>query len=39
LLDSQFMTSHLATFNAKLISKAEYMALLRKALTISARFD
>lgn len=39
LLDSQFMTSHLATFNAKLISKAEYMALLRKALTINARFD
>ncbi|HEY9731461.1 MAG TPA: leucyl/phenylalanyl-tRNA--protein transferase [Drouetiella sp.] len=39
LLDSQFMTSHLATFNAKLISKAEYMALLRAALTIRAKFD
>jgi leucyl/phenylalanyl-tRNA--protein transferase len=39
LLDSQFMTSHLSTFNAKLISKAEYMALLRTALTIRAKFD
>lgn len=39
LLDSQFMTSHLSTFNAKLISKAEYMAMLRTALTIKAKFD
>ncbi len=39
LLDSQFMTSHLGTFNAKLISKAEYLAMLRKALTIPAKFD
>ncbi len=39
LLDSQFMTSHLSTFNAQLISKAEYLALLRKALPIQAKFD
>lgn len=39
LLDSQFMTSHLGTFNAQLISKAEYLAMLRKALTIPAKFD
>ncbi|HEY9677887.1 MAG TPA: leucyl/phenylalanyl-tRNA--protein transferase [Drouetiella sp.] len=38
LLDSQFMTSHLSTFNAKLISKAEYLAMLEKALTIDAAF-
>lgn len=38
LLDSQFMTSHLSTFNAKLISKAEYLAMLQKALTINATF-
>ncbi len=39
LLDSQFMTSHLSTFNARLISKAEYLAMLQRALTINAKFD
>ncbi len=38
LLDSQFMTTHLSTFNARLISRAEYMAMLRNALTIDASF-
>lgn len=38
VLDSQFLTSHLSIFGARTISRDEYLALLRKALTIDAKF-
>ena len=38
LLDTQFLTSHLATFGGIEIPKKEYHALLERALTVKARF-
>jgi leucyl/phenylalanyl-tRNA--protein transferase len=38
LLDSQFMTTHLATLGAKDISRDEYIRRLQKALTLSCKF-
>jgi len=38
LLDSQFMTDHLSTFGATNISREEYLARLRSALTVEATF-
>jgi leucyl/phenylalanyl-tRNA--protein transferase len=38
LLDSQFMTDHLSTFAATNISREEYLARLRSALTVDATF-
>ncbi len=39
LLDSQYMTDHLGTFNAKSISKTEYVARLNKALALNCKFN
>jgi leucyl/phenylalanyl-tRNA--protein transferase len=39
LLDCQYMTDHLRTFNARLISRDEYLIRLRKALELRCRFD
>ena len=38
LLDSQFMTPHLATFGAQNITREEYLARLNHALTLQCRF-
>ncbi|MCW5823609.1 MAG: leucyl/phenylalanyl-tRNA--protein transferase [Cyanobacteria bacterium TGS_CYA1] len=38
LLDSQYMTSHLSTFNAISISRAEYLIRLEQALKLSPEF-
>jgi leucyl/phenylalanyl-tRNA--protein transferase len=38
LLDAQFMTAHLRRFGAVEISRAEYLARLRRALPAAARF-
>jgi leucyl/phenylalanyl-tRNA--protein transferase len=39
LLDSQYTTKHLATFNAQNIPRVEYEARLNYALTLKCRFD
>lgn len=39
LLDTQYMTEHLSTFNARYISKKDYQGLLERALQMSCRFD
>ncbi len=39
LLDTQFMTPHLARFGAETISLAEYRKRLDRALTLKCRFD
>lgn len=39
LLDSQYMTEHLSTFGAVLISRREYLIRLEQALRIKCRFD
>ena len=39
LLDSQYMTSHLAKFGAILIPRFEYIKRLDYALTLNCRFD
>ncbi len=39
LLDCQFMTNHLNTFNAVEISHDEYVSRLNKALKLSCRID
>lgn len=39
LLDSQYMTSHLSTFGAVEISRAEYLQRLQAALRLDCRFD
>ena len=39
LLDSQFLTPHLSTFNAQTITRDQYLKRLRAALTIDAKFD
>jgi leucyl/phenylalanyl-tRNA--protein transferase len=39
LLDSQYATKHLATFNAQTIPRIEYEARLNYALTLKCRFD
>jgi leucyl/phenylalanyl-tRNA--protein transferase len=38
LLDTQFMTEHLSTFGALNISREQYLARLRLALTVDAKF-
>jgi len=38
LLDSQYMTSHLSTFNAISISRAEYLSRLEHALKLPCKF-
>lgn len=38
LLDSQYMTSHLQTFNAIQVPRAEYLARLEYALNLPCRF-
>jgi leucyl/phenylalanyl-tRNA--protein transferase len=38
LLDTQFLTSHLARFGAREISRAEYQERLAQALKIEAQF-
>jgi leucyl/phenylalanyl-tRNA--protein transferase len=38
LLDSQYMTRHLATLSARLISKDEYLLRLQHALQLNCRF-
>lgn len=39
LLDSQYMTGHLNTFNAKNISKSEYVERLDRALRLKCKFN
>lgn len=39
LLDSQYMTGHLNTFNAKNISKSEYLERLESALKLECKFN
>ena len=39
LLDSQYMTEHLATFGAVLISRMEYLHRLDQALELDCKFD
>jgi len=39
LLDSQYVTDHLSTFNAIQISRQEYLERLRHALTLKCVFD
>lgn len=39
LLDSQYTTSHLNTFNAKSISKSEYVERLGRALKLDCKFN
>lgn len=39
LLDSQYMTGHLNTFNAKNISKSEYLERLERALKLDCKFN
>jgi leucyl/phenylalanyl-tRNA--protein transferase len=39
LLDSQYVTDHLSTFNAIQISREEYLERLRDALTLKCVFD
>ena len=39
LLDTQYITEHLSTFNATLIPRVEYLRLLDNALTLDCRFD
>lgn len=39
LLDSQYVTDHLSTFNAIQISRQEYLERLRDALTLKCVFD
>jgi leucyl/phenylalanyl-tRNA--protein transferase len=38
LLDVQFVTDHLASLGALTISRDEYLARLRRAIAIDARF-
>lgn len=38
LLDCQYMTEHLGTFNAKMISREEYIRRLESALELRCRF-
>lgn len=39
LLDSQYVTDHLSTFNALQISRKEYLERLKHALTLNCSFD
>lgn len=39
LLDTQYQNKHLASFNAKTISRSEYLARLNAALVLNCRFD
>jgi leucyl/phenylalanyl-tRNA--protein transferase len=39
LLDCQYMTDHLRTFGAELISRDQYLARLNEALQLNCRFD
>jgi leucyl/phenylalanyl-tRNA---protein transferase len=39
LLDSQYMTDHLGTFSAKLISKSAYKRKLDEAIQLNCKFD
>ena len=39
LLDAQFMTEHLASLGAFTVSRDDYLARLRAALTLPCRFD
>ncbi|MBX9691099.1 MAG: leucyl/phenylalanyl-tRNA--protein transferase [Cyanobacteria bacterium] len=39
LLDAQYMTDHLGTFNARSISKADYISRLNKALLLKCKFN
>jgi len=39
LLDSQFMTEHLATLSAKNVSREEYLSRLHRALTMRCQFN
>jgi len=39
LLDSQYVTDHLSTFNARNISRKEYLNRLKHALTLKCVFD
>ncbi|MDZ4832231.1 MAG: leucyl/phenylalanyl-tRNA--protein transferase [Candidatus Melainabacteria bacterium] len=39
LLDSQYMTEHLGTLSAKLISKSAYIRRLNEAIQLPCRFD
>ena len=39
LLDTQYTNKHLATFNARNISKDEYLTRLNAALALDCRFD
>ncbi len=39
LLDCQYMTDHLRRFNAKLISRQDYLVRLKDALRLNSRFD
>lgn len=39
LLDSQYVTDHLSTFNATNIPRQEYLDRLRHALTLTCKFD
>lgn len=39
LLDSQYMTEHLSTFGAVLISRREYLIRLEQALRLKCRFE
>jgi len=39
LLDTQYMNKHLASFNARNISRDEYLARLNEALELDCRFD
>ncbi|MBZ0189277.1 MAG: leucyl/phenylalanyl-tRNA--protein transferase [Candidatus Obscuribacterales bacterium] len=38
LLDTQYMTEHLGTFNAKFITAREYQSRLEKAMALNCRF-
>ena len=38
LLDSQYMTEHLSTFGAVLISRREYLTRLERALRLNCKF-
>jgi leucyl/phenylalanyl-tRNA--protein transferase len=39
LLDTQYTNKHLASFNAKTISRNEYLTRLNAALVLNCRFD
>ncbi|MBI1864904.1 MAG: leucyl/phenylalanyl-tRNA--protein transferase, partial [Nitrospirae bacterium] len=39
LLDTQFLTPHLARFGARWIPRSEYLRRLANALTLDRRFD